>query len=41
MMKSFRITDQMYLRCSTTLGAFPAYRENFPEPAFKAVESDV
>src|ERR1700693_2911186 len=36
-----RITDQMYLRCSTTLGAFSASRKNFPEPAFEAIESDV
>jgi len=36
-----RIADQMYLRCSTTLGTFSAYRENFPEPAFEAVASRV
>ena len=36
-----RITDQMYLRCSTAIGAFSAYRKNFPEPAFEAVERDV
>src|SRR4051812_25795305 len=36
-----RITDQMYLRCSTPFGAFPAYRENVSESAFKAVERDV
>src|ERR1039457_5101049 len=36
-----RIADQMYLRCSTKLGAFSANRENSPAPAFEAVERDV
>jgi hypothetical protein len=36
-----RVTDQMHLRCPTPIGAFPAYRENFPESAFEAVERDV
>ena len=36
-----RIANQMHLRCPTTVGAFSVYRENFPEPAFEAVERDV
>ena len=36
-----RVTDQMHLRCPTPIGAFPAYRKNFPESAFEAVERDV
>src|SRR5437660_12566604 len=36
-----RITDQMHLRCPTTIGAFAAYREDFSEAAFEAVERDV
>ena len=35
------ITDQMHVRCPTPIGAFPTYRENFPESVFEAVERDV